>query len=110
MAWSSAWSGTSSQTVGGGEQTIGNSGAALTVAGTYILMIDPTLRAAGDVLEVRAWTKAGSTERAELVCTLWGAQGVAFKDFPRATEAYLRYGITQTAGTARALPYRIVLQ
>jgi hypothetical protein len=106
--------GTSSQTSGGAEQTIGNSGAAFTTAGTYQLSLDPVALLTGgttpDIVEVRIYKKVATTERQiGVTVSLTGVQTIAFEDFPRGSDGYIRFGLTQTQGTSRAIPWKILV-
>jgi hypothetical protein len=107
-----AFSGTTSQSVGSTEQTIGNSGAAITTAGTYQLMLDTNAMVGGttqDIVEVRVYAKpaSGGTERLIDAVQLSGEQSVAFLGKPYLTPISIRFAVVQPQGTARAMPYGI---
>lgn len=114
MAVSVAFSGNSSQTSGGAAQTLGNSGAAITTAGVYGFYLETSLLANGttpDIIEVRIYGKgsSGATERLLDVHTLVGAQSTSFLSKPYGSPISVRFEVTQTQGTSRALPYGIWL-
>jgi hypothetical protein len=109
----SSATGTTSQAVGAypaSEQTVGTAGLA---AGTYQLMLETNLLATGatpDIVEIRVYdryTTAGTERIIGGPYSLIGAQSVAFVSFPHGSTGSLRFGLTQTQGTARAMSWRL---
>lgn len=97
-----------SQTADGLEDTLASATAA---SGTFLLKVDTANMADGDILELRAYTKARSTdtERQVAYISLANAQSdpLAFLG-PIATDADIKFTLKQTAGTNRAYPWAVL--
>jgi hypothetical protein len=87
------------------------------VAGTYTLHLDTDALAAGDVFEVRVYQKVltGGTQRVAYYAMFAGAQPADDKikvSVPigndLAESNALRFSITQTAGTGRDIPWKVL--
>lgn len=86
-------------------------GSAITAAGVYVLVVDTNAMVAGDVLELRAKTKAksGSTSRLAYFATFANAQGEANKySVPVPVDTEVVFTLKQTAGTGRAFDWNIL--
>lgn len=107
MALASNQNGTQSATIGT-EHTLGTSIAA---AGTFILAVNTTNLANGDVLELRAKTKVltGGSEAVYILATYAHAQSEPVKmSIPIPSLYSLTFTLKQTAGTGRAFEWNIV--
>lgn len=88
-----------------------NLGSAITAAGVYVLVVDCNAMVNGDVLELRAKTKAksGSTQRLAYFATYAHAQGELNKySVPIPVTDELQFTLKQTAGTGRAFDWNIL--
>lgn len=112
MPTSSA-TGTTSQAVGAypaNEQTVGTAGLA---AGTYQLVLETNTLVNGatpDIVEIRVYDKYTGAGTERIIAgpyTLIGAQSVAFLSFPYGSTGNLRFGLTQTQGSARTMNWRL---
>jgi hypothetical protein len=86
-------------------------GTAITAAGVYVLVVDTNALTNGDVLELRAKTKAksGSTSRIAYVVTYAHAQTELNKySVPIPVDTEVVFTLKQTAGTGRALDWNIL--
>lgn len=106
-------SGTTGQTAGGAESIIN----APNVAGVFQVQLDLNLLAAGDVIELRVYkmVKASGTSRVAFFTTYSGAQATDAQivlSLPIANTLTdsnaVQFGIKQTFGTTRALPYAVL--
>jgi hypothetical protein len=106
-------SGTSSQNNTGTPQTLLD----VAVAGTFTLHVDMNLLAAGDVIELRIYqiVLTGGTRRVAYLARYADAQPaddlikISVPISNELTDAgSLRFEITQPAGTARALPWKVL--
>jgi hypothetical protein len=110
MTWAEAAGGTQACTIST-EHTL--SGAALTAAGTYVLVLDLNPMADGDVLEVRIKTivRAAGTERVAYLRTYVNAQdadGQIKYSVPVPVNVSIKATLKQTAGTGRTFTYALV--
>jgi hypothetical protein len=82
-----------------------------TQAGVFELVLDVATLALGDVLEVRVYEKAtasGDTQRPVLIATLRDAQQDTLFISPSLILLNgWQFGLTQTAGTGRVIPWSI---
>lgn len=88
-----------------------NLGTAITAAGVYVLVVDANAMANGDVLELRAKTKAksGSTQHLAYLVTYAHVQAEANKySVPIPVDTELQFTLKQTAGTGRAFDWNIL--
>jgi hypothetical protein len=107
MTVASNQSGSQTATIGT-EHTLGT---AITAAGVYVLVVDANAMVDGDVLELRAKTKAksGSTSRLAYFVTYANAQGELNKySVPIPTDTEVVFTLKQTAGTGRAFDWNIL--
>lgn len=107
MAVNSNQNGTQTATIGT-EHTLGSS---ITAAGTFILSVNTSNLANGDVLELRAKTKVltDGSEAVYLLATYAHAQGDPVKmSIPIPSLYSLTFTLKQTAGTGRAFEWNIV--
>lgn len=82
-----------------------------TVTGVYALRIDVAAMASGDTLVVRIKTKtlSGGTLRLEQEVTLNGAQNIAaWLSEPIPADVEVVCSITQSAGTGRSYPWKLL--
>ena len=94
-----------SQTATGGEDTLSSP---ITVAGSYVLMVDTSAMVNGDKLILRAKTKVRSVGTTRLA-TYSHAQSDPVKlSIPIASTNEVVFTLEQTAGTGRAYPWEIV--
>jgi len=108
MAWTLSQSGTSSQTVGGGEQTMGS---ADTNNASFVLVVDLNAMALGDLVELRVktMTLAAGTTRQAWKGTYQHVQLNPIKISPPiASDQSLTCTINQPAGTARAAVWKLL--
>lgn len=85
--------------------------AADTTNKTYVLVVDSTNMAIGDILELRVFTKCltGGTEQLAYAVTYQGAQTEMMKYSPPVpADISFRATLAQPAGTARAFPWKIL--
>jgi len=85
--------------------------ASQTSSGTYVLSLDLTNMAAGDVVELTIYTKTltGSTERLLDRVSWANAQGQpAFQTVPIVSPYQITFKLKQPTGTGRAIPYAIL--
>ncbi|WP_433329973.1 hypothetical protein [Spirillospora sp. CA-294931] len=78
---------------------------------TYVLAVDTAALAAGDLLELRLYTKilAGGAERLAYVASYQHAQGQpAVYSVPVPANVHLRATLKQVAGTARSFPWSLL--
>lgn len=85
--------------------------ATITSAGVYQLWLDTNALAADDVLEVRQYVKVDGTN--SRLVDMWTVGPLvktskAFDPYPVAITTEIKYTITQTAGTGRAIPWRVL--
>lgn len=88
-----------------------NLGTAITSAGVYVLVLDTNAMVAGDVIEIRAKTKAktGSTQRLAYIASYAHAQGEQNKySVPIPVDTEIQFTLKQTAGTGRAFDWNIL--
>lgn len=107
MAVTSNQSGSQTATI----STEHNLGTAITTAGVYVLVVDTNAMVNGDVLELRAYTKAktGSTSRLAYVVSYAHAQTELNKQsVPIPIDTQLQFTLKQTAGTGRAFDWNIL--
>jgi hypothetical protein len=107
MTVASNQSGSQTATIGT-EHTLGT---AITAAGVYVLVVDANAMVDGDVLELRAKTKAksGSTSRLAYFVTFANAQGELNKmSVPIPIDTEVVFTLKQTAGTGRAFDWNIL--
>lgn len=106
-------SGTTSQAVGSTPQTLLN----IATAGTFTLHIDLALMTGGDIVELRIWQKilSAGTLRVAYYQIFVGAQptdNILQISVPIANDLVeadsVRFTILQTAGTARAFPWKVI--
>ena len=100
-------SGTQAATIGT-EHQLGN---AITTSGTYVLAVDVSSLANGDVLELRAKTKCktGSASRQAYVATYAHAQTELNKySVPIPIDVEVVFTLKQTAGAARSFDWNIL--
>ena len=91
-----------SQTATGGEDTLSSP---ITVAGSYVLMVDTSAMVNGDKLILRAKTKVRSVGTTRLA----HVQGEpVIVSIPVASTNEIVFTLEQTAGTGRAYPWEIV--
>lgn len=86
-------------------------GSAITTAGVYVLVVDCNALVNGDVLELRAKTKAktGSTSRLAYYVTYANAQTELNKySVPVPVDTEVVFTLKQTAGTGRAFDWNIL--
>lgn len=84
--------------------------ATITDPGTYQLNVDLANMAKNDVLVLRAYGKARSsdTERLRYIYTLSNDQGLDhFDSIPVVTPHYVRFSLQQTDGTGRDFPWSV---
>lgn len=82
-----------------------------TVVGVYALRIDVAAMASGDTLVIKIKTKtlSGGTSRIEQEVTLTGAQSKgAWLSEPIPADVEVVCTITQSAGTARSYPWKLL--
>ena len=107
MALSSIQNGTQTATIST-EHTLGS---AVTAAGTFLLSVNTTNMANGDVLELRAKTKVltGGSEAVYLLAAYAHVQGAPVKmSIPIPSVYSLTFTLKQTAGTGRAFEWNIL--
>jgi hypothetical protein len=107
MALTSLQNGTQTATIGT-EHTLGS---AVVAAGTFMLSVNTTNMANGDVLEICAKTKVltGGAEAVYMLATYAHAQGDPVKtSIPIPSLYSLTFTLKQTAGTGRAFEWNIV--
>jgi hypothetical protein len=107
MTVASNQSGSQTATIGT-EHTLGT---AITAAGVYVLVVDTNAMVNGDVLELRAKTKAksGSTSRLAYFVTYANAQGELNKySVPIPVDTEVVFTLKQSAGTGRAFDWNIL--
>lgn len=78
---------------------------------TFVLVVDTASMVAGDVLELRLYTKvlSGGTERLAYPAVYSHAQGDPAKySVPVPANIHLRATLKQTAGTGRAYPWALL--
>lgn len=78
---------------------------------TYVLGVDTAALTAGDLVELRLYTKilSGGTERLAYVASYQHAQGEPAKySVPVPANIHLRATLKQTAGTGRAFPWALL--
>jgi hypothetical protein len=78
---------------------------------TYVLVVDASAMAIGDVLELRIFTKVltGGAEQLAYSVAYWGAQSEDIKYSPPVpADISCRVTLTQPAGTARAYPWKLL--
>ena len=108
-----ASAGTTGQSVGGGETDIYSTAT----LGMYVLNIDLTLMATGDVVEIRGYEmmKTGGTATVKYIMVYYGAQPTddeiksmapLFTTLTGDTKP-VKWTISQTFGTQRAFPYNV---
>lgn len=97
-----------SQTATASEVTISS---AQTTAGVYVLQLDMTNMAAGDVVEIYIYTKILSGSTAHLLdkVTFANAQGDPnWQSVPVVVPYSIEYKLKQPTGTGRSIDYAIV--
>lgn len=107
MALTSVQNGTQTATIGT-EHTLGS---AIAAAGTFILSVNTSNLADGDVLELRAKTKVltGGSEALYLLATYTHAQSDPVKmSIPIPSLYSLTFTLKQTAGTGRSFEWNIL--
>lgn len=80
-------------------------------AGVFVLLVDLTNMAGGDVLELRVKAKARSAEASAKVAyfaTYANAQGIPIAVSVPIAATYAVFTLKQTAGTGRAYPWSVV--
>ena len=85
-------------------------GTAITAAGTYVLSVDTTNMANGDILELRCKKKVltGGTEKTYILGTFRDAQADPVKDgIPMVSIYSCSFTLKQVAGTARNFDWNI---
>lgn len=106
MALSSPASGTQAATIST-EHTL----TTQTTVGIYVLRIDVAAMASGDALIIRIKTKTlnGGTARIEQEATLDGPQSIAsWLSEPVPVDVEIACSITQSAGTGRSYPWKLM--
>lgn len=86
-------------------------GAAITAAGVYVLVVDTSTMVNGDVLELRAKTKAkaGSTSRLAYAATYVHIQTEGNKySVPIPVDTEVVFTLKQVAGTGRTFDWNIL--
>lgn len=86
-------------------------GSAITAAGVYQLVVDANAMVAGDVLELRIYTKckSGSTERLAFYCCYANTQNEPNKmSIPVPIDQSFKATLKQTGGTGRAFDWNIL--
>lgn len=107
MTITSNQSGSQAATVGT-EHTLGS---AITSAGVYVFIVDTNAMQNGDVLELRANTKAksGSTSRLAYFTTYTNVQDAPNKlSVPIPVDTEVVFTLKQTAGTGRTFDWNIL--
>lgn len=100
-------SGTKTATAGGTEDDL----ATDTANHTYVLVVDANALVAGDIVELRLYTKclSGGTERLAYVAVYANVQGEPMKySVPVPADIHVRATLRQTAGSARAFPWKLL--
>lgn len=106
MALISPASGTQSATIST-EHTL----TTKTTTGIYVLRVDVAAMASGDTTVIRIKTKtlSGGTARIEQEVTLSGAQNIAaWVSEPVPVDVEIACTLTQTAGTGRSYPWKLL--
>lgn len=96
------------QTADGAEDTLASSSAA---SGTYVLRVDTTNMADGDVLELRAYSKANGSASEVLAwyASIANAQSEILKYSPPIPTADdIKFTLKQTAGTNRTYQWAVL--
>lgn len=78
---------------------------------TYVLVVDTAAMGAGDVLELRLYTKAlsGGAEGLAYTVSYWGVQSDPLKYSPPVpADISIKATLLQPAGTARAYPWKLL--
>jgi outer membrane protein W len=86
-------------------------GAAITAGGTYVLVVDTSNMVNGDVIELRAKTKAkaGSTSRLAYMVTYAHVQAELNKySVPIPVDVEILFTLKQTAGVGRSFDWNIL--
>jgi hypothetical protein len=93
-------------TTDGTEQTLASGTA---VSGTFMLRLDTNAMLDGDIIELRYYTKAGSTERLQNLYPITGSQSEPIHLSPiiPTAEDY-KVTIKRTAGTDRAYAWSVL--
>lgn len=107
MAITSVQNGTQTATIST-EHTLGS---AVTAAGTFLLSVNTTNMANGDILELRAKTKVltGGSEAVYMLATYAHVQGDPVKmSIPIPSLYSLTFTLKQTAGTGRSFEWNII--
>lgn len=107
MTVTSNQSGSQTATIGT-EHTLGT---AITASGVYVLVVDANAMVNGDVLELRAKTKAktGSTSRLAYVVTYAHTQTELNKySVPIPVDTEVVFTLKQTAGTGRVFDWNML--
>lgn len=85
--------------------------ATVTAAGTYLCVVDLATLAQGDVVEVRAYGKAGSSDTERLRARATYGPGILsiplVESIPLVSPHHLRFTLKQAAGTSRTFPWAI---